>query len=164
MHWNCSPWAWRNGIYGEIAESTKDCVLVLGRALFSLRRRSPGLKRLADFLRAGLFQFFMRRKLTCRESGSADVLMRSTDANADARLTRLIEWLQATGEFEQEWQRVDNWRSYWSQLPSTESEHWLAVSAELFDWFTGAADEALGKYTVGRDSFPGQHVCQSVLA
>jgi uncharacterized protein len=136
-------------LYGDVAASTPGWVIDLARELYWVRRRSPGLKRLADFLRAGLFQFFMRRKVHRPEGAPAHGSMRPTDESAFARLPRLLEWLQATGEFHQEWRRVDNWRSYWSQLPVKDSEHWMAVSVELFDWFTLAADEALGKYTAG---------------
>src|SRR6266567_6433836 len=50
-------------LYGEVAASTPGWVVDLARELYWLRRRSRGMKRVADFLRAGLFQLFMRRKM-----------------------------------------------------------------------------------------------------
>jgi uncharacterized protein len=133
-------------LYGRVAATTPAWVIDLARKLYCVRRRSPRLKRVADFLRAGLFQLFMRRKLS-RQRAAEQSAMHKAGENAYAQLRRLVEWLEATGEFEQEWRRVDNWRRHWSEVPSNESEHWIAASAKLFDWFTGAADAALGKYT-----------------
>jgi len=136
-------------LYGRVAASSPGWVIDLARGLFAARRRSPSLKPLADFLRAGLFQLFIRRKLDRPPGESAHHPERPGGEIACSRLPRLIEWMQATGEFEQEWRRVDNFRSYWSQLPLNDAENWMAVSVALFDWFTSAADDALGRYTAG---------------
>lgn len=131
-------------LYGGVAAATPGWVVDLARELFWFRRRSPGMKPLVDFLRAGLFQIFMRRNM-----GTAHRLAGANSEWSFGRLPRLIEWLQATGEFEQEWRRVDNWRCYWGEIPPQEAEGWLAVSTKLFDWFTREADQALGRYTAG---------------
>ena len=131
-------------LYGEAAAATPEWVRGLARGLYGVRRRSKSMKRVADFCRAGLFQVFMRRKMG--GAGRAAPTLAGADYSG---LARLIEWLQATGEFEQEWRRLDNWRRYWAQLPPGEASKWVSVSAELFDWFTRAADDALGKYTTG---------------
>ena len=134
-------------LYGGVAAATPRWVMNLARELYGLRRRSRGMKAVADFFRAGLFQVFMRRKMHRAETAAA---RGSILAGADySAFPRLIEWLQATGEFDQEWRRVENWRIFWSQLPPADAGKWAAISAELFDWFTGAADDALGKYTKG---------------
>ena len=140
-------------LYGEMAGSTPGWVIDAAREFFWVRRRSPAMKPLADFLRAGLFQLFMRRKLNSPETTPGLASIRSAGESAYACLPRLLKWLQATGEFEQEWRRVDNWHSYWSKLPRKDAATWMAVSLELFDWFTRAADEALGKYTAGVNYF-----------
>lgn len=137
-------------LYGEGAEATPGWVIDLARGLFWLRRRSPAMKAITDFLRAGLFQLFMRRKLP--GAGPAARSYMGPSASEEYRfdrLPRLIEWLQATGEFEQETRRLDNWRSYLRDVPAREAEGWIAVSVSLFDWFTGEAEAALGKYTAG---------------
>ena len=134
-------------LYGDVAAATPGWAMGLARELFGLRRRSPRRKPLADFLRAGLFQLFMRKKMLRARTPLARSQAR-TQTNYD-RLPRLVEWLQATGEFEQEWRRVENWRRYWGELPRCDAEHWVAESIELFDWFTCEAEQALSKYTAG---------------
>jgi len=126
-------------LYSEVATSTPGWVVDLARELYWMRRRSSAIKAVADFMRAGLFQLFMRRQL------------RPTPAEVCAEvaaLPRLIEWLQATGEFDQEWRRVDNWRSFWTQAGADMGQS-AALSVELFDWFTRESQQSLGKYTTG---------------
>src|SRR4051812_8021832 len=100
-------------LYGEVAAATPRWAMDLARELFGLRRRSPRMKPVADFLRAGLFQLFMRKKmLRARTPLSRSQARTQTSYQG---LPRLVEWLHATGEFEQEWRRVDNWRRYWAE-------------------------------------------------
>jgi len=132
-------------LYGELAASTPGWVVDLARELFWLRRRSSRAKLVADSLRAGLFHIFMQRKTHRAGTTAGGGPMRASTVS----LPGLIEWLQATGEFEQEWKRIDNWQGYWRELPAWEAGCWVAVSADLFDWFTREAEKALGKYTAG---------------
>jgi hypothetical protein len=137
-------------LYGETAASTPGWVVALGRELFRVRRRSSRLKLICDYLRAGLFQIFMQRKAR----PAADASSTPTPVVIDyACLPRLIEWLQATGEFEQEWRRIANWRGYWRELTEIEAKYGVVLSIDLFDWFTSAADNALGKFTAGVHPF-----------
>ena len=89
-------------LYGERAASTSAWVVGLARGLFWLRRRSSRVKPVADSLRAGLFHFFFMRRKIHRQGRAAH----GPTIMEYARLPRLIEWLQATGEFEQEWRRI----------------------------------------------------------
>jgi hypothetical protein len=109
------------------------------------------MKPVADFLRAGLFQFFMRRKLELAETqhGANPRPAGPEPQKAYRQLPQLIEWMQATGEFEQEWKRLDHWRSYLRALPAPEAQQWVGVSGSLFDWFSVEAEAALGTYTAG---------------
>ena len=133
-------------LYREIAERTPVWVIDLARELFWLRRRNRLMKPVADFLRAGLFRIFMRRNLhrAGSESGPSPQPQSSL-----AAMPRLLEWLQATGEFEQESKRLNNWQCYWRELPSAAAEDQVAAALALFDWFTPRADQALGKYSAG---------------
>ncbi len=133
-------------LYGPVAHATPGWVIDLARELFSLRLRSPQAKPTADFLRAGLFQLFMRRKLHVASDPAP--AGRASKSLFDA-LPHLLEWMQATGEFEQESERLDNWRSYLRELPRPEAESWAQTSVQLFDWFTREAELALGTYTAG---------------
>ncbi len=69
------------------------------------------------------------------------------------RLPSLIQWLEATGEFEQETIRLNNWRSFLDTLPRAEAERCIESAAGLFDWFQHEADKALGVYTQGVPRF-----------
>ena len=69
------------------------------------------------------------------------------------RLPRLIQWLEATGEFEQETIRLNNWRSFLRSLPREEAARCIESSVVLFDWFQREADKALGVYTQGIPRF-----------
>jgi hypothetical protein len=137
-------------LYGEMAASTPGWVIRMARELFRLRQRSSSLKRMADVLRAGLFHSFVRRKID-RSGTIAD----ADAATEYARLPRLIAWLQSTGEFEQEWRRIDNWRSYWRELRGAAAGNCVARSIDLFDWFASEAEKVLGKYTAGVTHFLG---------
>ena len=130
--------------YGGAAEDTPGWVVVLARELFWLRRRSAIMKPPADLLRAAITRRFLLPKIG-----------RKTTArwNALDGLPRLIEWLQAAGEFEQEAARLNNWQSYLSTLPRAEAERCIETAAEIFDWFQRKADRALGVYTRGVSGF-----------
>jgi hypothetical protein len=69
------------------------------------------------------------------------------------RLSRLINWLQATGEFDQEVRRLNNWRSFLATLPEGDGRRWMEASVELFAWFEREAAAALGEYTAGVEGF-----------
>ena len=136
-------------IYSGVAASTPGWVIVLARDLYGLRHRSPRMKPALDFVRAGLFELFMRTK--ARAGGVSEPALSET--NSYAALPRLIEWLQATGEFKQEARRLDNWRGYLGLLAHDEAEGWVATALSLFDWFRREAEDALGKYTTGVAGF-----------
>lgn len=130
--------------YGGAAESTPAWVVKLTRFLYRVRSRTALLKPIADLLRAVVTRLYLvpainrkaRRKL-----------------NSPRRLPRLIQWLEATGEFEQEVIRLHNWRSYLDTLPPAEAERCIETAAELFDWFQHEANLALGAYTRGVSRF-----------
>ena len=134
-------------LYGNAAATTPQWVVDFARRLFQLRRRAKPLKPAVDFLRAGLFQLCLRPRMRVTTSASPD---EAFDPN---QLARLIAWMQGTGEFEQEWRRLDNWLRHWSGLSSGEPSQWIAVSLRLFDWFAAEAEVALGKYTAGVTPF-----------
>lgn len=130
--------------YSGAAESTPVWVVALARELYWLRRESAWLKPVTDFMRGAINRLFLAPK-TDRKTKAESI---SID-----QVPRLIDWLLATGEFEQEVKRLSKWRSYLSNLPETEANHWLEVSVEIFDWFEYEADLSLGGYTQGVEEF-----------
>jgi len=129
--------------YAGAAENSPAWVVKTCRALFRLRRRAP-VKPLVDFTRAALTRAFLLPKIG---------VPAGEDAHSLRRLPRLIEWLEATGEFEQEVARIRNWRGLLETLPQVEAESWIAVAIGLFTWFEHEAAAALGGYTKGVSRF-----------
>jgi uncharacterized protein len=130
--------------YGGAAESTPAWVLKVARFLFWLRRRPAMLKPLVDLLRAAITRLFLVPGISRKAKGKL--------CTPD-RLPSLIQWLEATGEFEQEAIRLHNWRSFLDTLPRAEAERCIETAAELFDWFQREADRVLGTYTRGVSRF-----------
>jgi hypothetical protein len=130
--------------YGGAAESTPAWAIKLARFLFWLRRRPALIKPIADLLRAAITRLFLAPRIGRKATGK----LYSLDG-----LTCLIKWLEATGEFEQEAIRLNNWRSFLDTLPRMEAERWIETAVGLFDWFQREADCALGVYTRGVPRF-----------
>ena len=130
--------------YGGASESTPAWVVKLACFLFWLRRRPAQIKPLADLLRAAITRLFLAPGIARKTNGK----FYSLD-----RLPSLIQWLEATGEFEQETIRLNNWRSFLDTLPCTEAERCIETAAELFDWFKHEANRTLGDYTRGVSRF-----------
>ncbi len=130
--------------YACAAERAPAWAVRLARQLFTLRRKSSWLKPGADLLRSALTRLFLMSRTDRNPTPS--------QASID-RLPRLIGWLQATGEFEQEAARLNNWEGFLAQLPRAEADQVLAAAEEIFHWFKREADRALGRYTRGVPDF-----------
>ncbi|MDR3728142.1 MAG: DUF116 domain-containing protein [Terracidiphilus sp.] len=138
--------------YGKAAESTPRWIVELARELFGLRRCSSFMKPVADWLRAAVTRYFLMPPI----SRSA-----KAEGPLPEKLPRLIEWLHATGEFEQEAMRLHNWRSFIDTLSQEEAANCIAAATELCDWFELEADGALGPYTRGVSDFlAGEYACR----
>ncbi len=130
--------------YAGAAESTPGWVVALAQELYWVRREAPWSKPLADLGRAAIWRFLLASKLGRKPKAGPYSL---------ERLPRLIEWLQATGEFEQEIRRLNNWHDFLTTLPKAESGRWMEVAQEILNWFEREADQALGAYTRGVEGF-----------
>jgi hypothetical protein len=131
------------GRYGGAAESTSPWIVLLARELLGLRRSVPVMKPVIDQLRAVVARYFLMPRIGHKATGKQPL----------DGLPRLIDWLHATGELEQEAMRLHNWRSFLCTLPPEESAHWIETAEELFDWFKREADRALGSFTRGVNNF-----------
>jgi uncharacterized protein len=130
-------------LYAGAARSTSGRAVRWARELFRLRSRWERAKPPADFLRASITRLFLMPNIGRTVLGQYSI----------DRLPRLIEWLQATGEFEQESARLGNWLSFLRSLAPAEGAQWLDTAAHLFAWFERNAEIALGAYTRGVSSF-----------
>jgi hypothetical protein len=142
-------------LYGLLATKTPGGVVAVSRELFGMRRRSPRMKPVIDWVRAGIFQIFLRRPPRSSDLAGPGVFEHfdGGDATSLAALPQVIKWMQATGEFEQESRRMDQWMSYLHELSRIEAEGWIGIALGLFDWFTNEAEAALGRYTLGAIPF-----------
>jgi hypothetical protein len=130
-------------LYAGAAQATPDWAMRWSLKLFRLRRRSERMKPLADFARQWLTRLYLLPNIG-REAA---------EGSSPDHLPRLIEWLHATGEFEQEVIRLNNWWSFLQTLPPAEAAHWVELSGSLFDWFRREAERELGAYTEGVPRF-----------
>ena len=130
-------------LYAGAAGSTPKWAVRWARKLFRMRRRWEWTKPIADFARE-----WITRRYLMPNVGGTGLRQYSID-----RLPGLIEWLEATGEFEQECARLGNWLSFLRSLPAEEAEHWIDKSVHLFACFEQKADKALGVYTQGVSGF-----------
>lgn len=129
--------------YAGAAESTPWWAVALARELYWLRHRSTWAKPAVDLARAAIGRFFL-----------APAIGRQAERPpAREGLPRLIGWLQATGEFEQEIRRLNNWRSFLDTLPQPAAARALDAAVDVFNWFQQQADIALGAYTRGVPRF-----------
>lgn len=135
--------------YEGAAQTTPKLIVELARELFWLRSRSALLKPLVDWVRAGIAKLVLVPHI-----GRAS----KSGGTAVQRMTALVEWLKATGEFEQEVMRLSNWRSYLAGLKPDKAAHWMGVATEIFAQFELKAETVLGSYTRGVENFlAGEH-------
>jgi hypothetical protein len=138
---------WR---YAGVAENTPDWAIALALEFEWLGRRYWSMRPIANLLSAMISRFFMGGKVgEPLEAAVRSKKRRSRPGPTDslARLPHLIEWLIATGNFNQETMRLDGIRIFLSSLPEAEAEVYLDSIAELFRWFLRESNETLGSYT-----------------
>jgi hypothetical protein len=107
-------------------------------ALAVLRDHSGPVRPAVDALRGALATVFLAR------NGHATP---APEPSTFAHLDRLIDWLAATGDFEQEVTRL---RAVLSVQPT---EDQIAAILALADWFTVRSLDALGRYTANVERF-----------
>ncbi|MBA9084239.1 hypothetical protein FHR92_000693 [Fontibacillus solani] len=73
------------------------------------------------------------------------------------QFSKLIGWLHATGEFEQETKRLEVWACFFRGIPSRDSSRMLVSAVQLADWFENRSLELLGAYTCNVDSYIDNH-------
>jgi hypothetical protein len=68
-------------------------------------------------------------------------------------LGRLLNWLEATGDFEQETKRLRVWQGFLASRPREEASGALAAAIALAAWFETCSEAALGRYTPQVEQF-----------
>ena len=139
------------GRYLGAAEATPQGVIALARTLFGARRRWPRLKPAIDPARAAIGKFLLAPRIgKMPDSGPLSLV----------RLARLIEWLHATGEFEQEALRLRNWQGFLGTLATAGAGQCMESALNLFAWFESEAAETLACYTQGVAGFLATELSQ----
>lgn len=106
--------------------------------LAAFRRQGGSLKPGIDFIRGIMSTLFLSPDLYDN--------MFMLDATPE-HLQKLLNWLDATGEFNQEVKCLNGWLDYLKTLPQKDASDIIAAAITLAVWFEIRSEEALGKYT-----------------
>ncbi len=68
-------------------------------------------------------------------------------------MDKLLNWLSATDEFNQEVRHLRLWQSFLMEQPKAEAEELLASVITFALWFEESSEEVLGRYTANVDRF-----------
>lgn len=110
--------------------------------LVSLRTRK-GFKSIVDFIRG-----ILGEALSCKKKIKGSARSYSLD-----NYNLLIKWLKASGEFEMEAERLQEWKTFLKTLKAEEVKKLLQDSSQLGVWFKGKSKDTLGLYTSKVASF-----------
>ncbi len=118
---------------------------LIGKLLSKLvaLRTKKGFKPTVDFLRGILGEFLLSNKKDKRIDSSYSL----------KKFNLLIKWLDASGEFSMEAERLKEWSAFFDTLESWEVKKLLTDSAQLGLWFKEKSKETLGSYTSNVSSF-----------
>ncbi|OKP91584.1 hypothetical protein A3844_00165 [Paenibacillus helianthi] len=110
-------------------------------SLYALRSRSQEARRVVDRLK-----------------GIAGTSVLARRRHVDERIqlhsfAKLLGWLRASGEFEQESRRLKVWLDFLRGLPEKESEGILQRAVRKAVWFERRSLECLGRYTSNVDTY-----------
>jgi len=106
--------------------------------LVQLRRRGGWVKKSADILRGALAPLL--RSPHHRRPAEPPSLTVET-------LGRLVSWLAATGDLDQEARRLALWQRFLTTRPAEEAAAALAAAAAFAGWFRRRSEAVLGPYT-----------------
>jgi len=137
---------WR--VYAERALTLRRGPQRVLRVLARWRERGGWIKTAVDGVRGPLATLFLAR------GDHAALPEMALDP-----LDRLLGWLDAAGDFEQEVERLRPWQAFFAAQPDVLRDHAAAIRA-LADWFAARSLETLGSYTANvemflRDTLPG---------
>lgn len=130
-------------LYSDDALDLSELPKSVIRRLVELRKKSSNVKACADFLRGILATIFLSQN-----DNDNSTIKLSIDS-----FNRFINWLLATGEFDEEVKRFSNWEKYFGQLSVEALEKVFEATAVFALWFDMRSKTVLGKYTCNVKSF-----------
>lgn len=131
-------------IYSGDASGLEEVPRQLLTGLSRLRKQGGSLKPGIDFIRGILATVFLSPDLYDN--------MFTLEPTSE-HLEKLLNWLSATGEFNQEVKRLRKWHDYLKTLPQKEASDILATAITLAAWFEVCSEEALGRYTQNVENY-----------
>lgn len=148
---------WR--IYGGDAMGIDDMPRNMLALLAEMRRQNGNLKPGIDFLRGIMSTIFLSPDLYDNMQLIAPGL---------GNFSKLVLWLESTGEFVQEVKRLHKWQTYLSALKDTEAADIIASAITLSLWFENSSEEKLGSYTENVERYlnetrPGRYWHEDVI-
>lgn len=108
------------------------------------RRRSEKLKPEMNFLKGKLSTLFLFPNTQCN-SELIDLKV--------THLSKLILWLEASGEFYNEVKRLRRWEAYLRTISDKKASAALTSAYKFATWFEGRSNESLGEYTSHVDEY-----------
>ncbi len=78
-------------------------------------------------------------------------------------LNKLLKWLEATGEFQEELKHLNSWIDFLGSLNPQKSSSYLAKIFMFADWFEYTSNETLGKYTCNLEEFVDENLEKHLL-
>jgi len=112
--------------------------------LAQMRKRHERLKPAIDWLRGLLISLFLSPLLMANEAPPEPDL---------ARLEMLLNWLKASGDFNEEGKRLNAWQDFLASQPAAQAIGFLATAIDLAIWFEQQSLAALGDYTPNVERF-----------
>lgn len=109
-------------------------------------------KKIVDPLR-GVFATF----LYSNDKGKNKLLETLSEDRILFCFRRLLDWLSATDEFEQEVIRLTRWYNFLSALSREKRVSIIEKCVKLENWFRNMSNERLGKYTANVERFLEQY-------
>ncbi len=146
-------------VYGGDAAGLDRAPGQLLTGLSRLRSQGGVLKPGIDFIRGIMSTLFLSPDIN-----DSDSITEPTPGEFD----RLLHWLEATGEFNREAERLRKWQGYIDTLEQNEAVDLLATAMTLAAWFEDASLEALGRYTENVENYlnevrPGRYWHEDVI-
>lgn len=130
---------WNN--YADNSGVLKDAHEHMLTGLVNLRKKGGTIKVFSDYLRGIFSTIFLMKK--SREKMKYSI----------KNLCRLLDWLSASGEFDQEVERLIGWQSYLNTKSEVYILKVIKEAAQIAAWFQRRSLVVIGKYTEHIENF-----------
>lgn len=131
-------------IYSEFASNMKVIPAKLLKPISNLRKHNSIMKTGIDFLRGIMFTLFLHTLPTDNHI--------SPECSVN-KLKKLIQWMDASGEFYYESKRIKGWYGYLISCDQKVAADMLASIIAYAGWFRERSEEVLGTYTQNIETF-----------